>query len=261
MMNRKLLSLTIAIMWLTGCSVANEPGTYAKSDESEVKRDTPQNLQQKNVEAPSAKAVKPPVADVPTSNDQVNEPSPKPQKTVDWSKPEKVKGRDEKIRGIVTRALADIPPENAPPQDIPPKIDEPTSTQQQYRRKRLQDVMVGARPPKDSPGDTYIAELNEEGSTTVVIDEESARLPAVVAPRSRTGRSVTKPVSNEDFLVYTVQSGDSLWAIAEYFYGDGFRYTDVFEANRDLIEQTNFLNIGQPLRIPKAGTIRGRSTF
>lgn len=251
-MNRKLLSLTIVTMWLTGCSVANEPGTYAKSDESEVKRDTPQNLQQKTVESPNAKAVKPPVVDAPPSNDQVIEPSPKPQK---------VKGRKEKIRVIVTRALADIPPENAPPQDILPKIDEPASTQQQHRKKRLQDVMVDARPPKDSPGDTYIAELNEEGSTTVVIDEESARLPAVAAPRSRTGRSVTKPVSNEDFLVYTVQSGDSLWAIADYFYGDGFRYTDVFEANRDLIEQTNLLNIGQPLRIPITGTIRGRSTF
>ena len=109
------------------------------------------------------------------------------------SEHEKEKGRDEKIRGIVTRALADIPPENVPPQYIPSKNEEQASTRQQSRRKQLQNAMVGASPPKDSPGDTYIADLNEEVSTTVVIDEETARQPAVAAPRARSVQPVTKP--------------------------------------------------------------------
>ena len=39
----------------------------------------------------------------------------------------------------------------------------------------MQDVMANVRPSKASPDNTYIAELNEEVSTTVVIDEEDAR--------------------------------------------------------------------------------------
>jgi nucleoid-associated protein YgaU len=34
---------------------------------------------------------------------------------------------------------------------------------------------------------------------------------------------------------YTVASGDSLWAIAEKVYGDGSRWTDIYEANQDVI--------------------------
>jgi len=34
-------------------------------------------------------------------------------------------------------------------------------------------------------------------------------------------------------IEYTVQRGDSLWEIARRFYGDGSRYVEIFEANRD----------------------------
>lgn len=33
---------------------------------------------------------------------------------------------------------------------------------------------------------------------------------------------------------YTVVSGDTLWGIAEKFYGDGSKYTQIFEANRSV---------------------------
>lgn len=33
---------------------------------------------------------------------------------------------------------------------------------------------------------------------------------------------------------YTVVSGDTLWGIAEKFYGDGNQYTKIFEANRSV---------------------------
>ena len=216
---------------------------------------------QENPVSPRAQITTRVVADTPPPEQGIAEPISEIHTTVYDDPQEKAKRRDEMIKGVVARALADIPPENDPPLNIRPNSEKPPPDRQRSRRKQLQDVVVNVRPSTASQGDTYIAELNEEVTTTVVIDEEGARLPAVTAPRARSNRSIPQPVSNEDFLVYTVQSGDSLWAIAEYFYGDGFRYTDIFKANRDLIEHTNLLEIGQPLRIPRHGTIRRRSTF
>jgi nucleoid-associated protein YgaU len=49
---------------------------------------------------------------------------------------------------------------------------------------------------------------------------------------------------------YTVQDGDSLWAIAERHYGDGSQYTRIFEANRDQLDNPDVIQPGQVLRIP-----------
>ncbi|MFE7594203.1 LysM peptidoglycan-binding domain-containing protein [Kitasatospora sp. NPDC057512] len=47
---------------------------------------------------------------------------------------------------------------------------------------------------------------------------------------------------------YTVEPGDSLWAVAERFYGDGSRYLEIAQANG--IEDPDLVNVGQVLTIP-----------
>jgi len=49
---------------------------------------------------------------------------------------------------------------------------------------------------------------------------------------------------------YTVQSGDTLLSIAETAYGDGSKYTKIFDANTDLLEQPDRIFPGQKLLIP-----------
>jgi len=51
---------------------------------------------------------------------------------------------------------------------------------------------------------------------------------------------------------YTVQSGDTLWKIAVEVYGDGARYTEIFEANRDLLDSPDHILPGQELELPPA---------
>lgn len=47
---------------------------------------------------------------------------------------------------------------------------------------------------------------------------------------------------------YTVESGDTLWAIAERFYGDGNAYGRIASANG--IDNPDLINVGQVLTIP-----------
>lgn len=61
-------------------------------------------------------------------------------------------------------------------------------------------------------------------------------------------KEVTSPKSNG---FYTVVSGDTLWAIAKKFYGNGSQYTKIYNANKDKIKNPNLIRVGQKLVIPK----------
>lgn len=50
---------------------------------------------------------------------------------------------------------------------------------------------------------------------------------------------------------YTVRSGDSLSKIASNY--DGVSWQEIFEANRDQIEDPNLIHPGQKLKIPRKG--------
>jgi nucleoid-associated protein YgaU len=49
---------------------------------------------------------------------------------------------------------------------------------------------------------------------------------------------------------YTVQAGDTLGKIAQSLYGDGSRWPEIYEANKDTIADPNRIEVGQELKIP-----------
>ena len=50
---------------------------------------------------------------------------------------------------------------------------------------------------------------------------------------------------------YTVKSGDCLYNIAKKYYGDGSKYTKIYEANKKIIgSNPNLIKAGQVLTIP-----------
>jgi len=51
---------------------------------------------------------------------------------------------------------------------------------------------------------------------------------------------------------YTIKSGDCLWNIAKKIYGNGSKYTKIYEANKDKITNPNLITVGQVLVIPSA---------
>ena len=49
---------------------------------------------------------------------------------------------------------------------------------------------------------------------------------------------------------YTVVKGDCLWNIAKKFYGNGSKYTTIYNANQGKIKNPNLIYPGQVLTIP-----------
>lgn len=56
--------------------------------------------------------------------------------------------------------------------------------------------------------------------------------------RQITERIKNHPVSPVSAVQYTVKSGDTLWALAKKFLGDARRYTEIYEDNKAVIEET-----------------------
>ncbi len=51
---------------------------------------------------------------------------------------------------------------------------------------------------------------------------------------------------------YSIKKGDTLYGIAKQFYGNGMKYKQLFEANREVIEDPDKIYPGQKIRVPES---------
>lgn len=58
-----------------------------------------------------------------------------------------------------------------------------------------------------------------------------------------------EPVAETEY--YVIESGDTLWGIAAKFLGNGSKYPEIFEANKEVIEDPDKIFVGQKIRIPR----------
>jgi len=52
-------------------------------------------------------------------------------------------------------------------------------------------------------------------------------------------------------IFYTIEKGDTLWAIASKYYDDGSKYTHIIDANIEVIKNADLIYPGQAIRIPE----------
>ena len=50
--------------------------------------------------------------------------------------------------------------------------------------------------------------------------------------------------------LYVIQKGDTLWKVAEIYYKNGAKYTDIVEANKEVIKDADKIYPGQTIVIP-----------
>lgn len=79
-----------------------------------------------------------------------------------------------------------------------------------------------------------------------VIQNDDGTKTATVEKKRETENS---PAPKQE-TTYTVKQGDCLWNIAKSFYGDGSKYTKIYEANKDKIQNPNLIYPNQVFVIP-----------
>ena len=90
--------------------------------------------------------------------------------------------------------------------------------------------------------------------TMTIREIRIAKKPNVVkkvsAKKQVTQKSNSKSNSKSSNKKYTVKKGDTLWAIAKKYYGNGAKYTKIVNANKSLIKNPNLIYVGWVLIIP-----------
>jgi nucleoid-associated protein YgaU len=69
-----------------------------------------------------------------------------------------------------------------------------------------------------------------------------------IAPGESSGAGSS--ADREAEQIYTVEAGDTLSKISKQFYGEASLYMNIFEANRDKLNDPNKIQPGMELRIP-----------
>jgi nucleoid-associated protein YgaU len=125
------------------------------------------------------------------------------------------------------------------------------------RRARIEEVLQGVDQIKMVDNQLVIkvpeSVLASESGTVTVGGGSGPEISAAEVASEETPpaeEASPEPTEAADSSTYTVQSGDTLWKIAEEAYGSGGEYMKIFEANRDQLDNPDLIRPGQVLKIP-----------
>lgn len=120
---------------------------------------------------------------------------------------------------------------------------------------------IKAEIERNNPGVTNLRVGYDADNELVSLDGEcetcEAKEKAVLMAGNMKGVShvaangLKAPEPEVETEYYVIEKGDTLWAIASKFLGNGSKYPEIFEANREVIEDPDKIFPGQKIRIPK----------
>jgi len=113
-------------------------------------------------------------------------------------------------------------------------------------------VALAERLYGDARMSKLLRQFNED--RTDVEPGERILVPVFDGRRGSDARSADagsdEPPSAAHGDLYTVEEGDSLWVISKKVYGVGASWETIYQANRDVLESPDDLDVGMKLRIP-----------
>jgi len=82
------------------------------------------------------------------------------------------------------------------------------------------------------------------------VDADQLVTPEIIAANNEGEDSAVAPQEMLESTFYTIKEGDSLWKIAQEFYGDGNKYKFIVQENIEVIKDEDKIYPGQTIRIP-----------
>ncbi|MEC6907946.1 peptidoglycan-binding protein LysM [Photobacterium piscicola] len=111
----------------------------------------------------------------------------------------------------------------------------------------------------NNPGISDLQVSVEDGVATLsgAADSAAAREKVILMAGNTQGiasvvDNISAPEETSSVTYYVVEEGDSLWKIAEKTLGNGAKYEQIFEENKEVIQNPDLIFAGQKLRITQA---------
>ncbi|MCR9277934.1 MAG: LysM peptidoglycan-binding domain-containing protein [Pseudomonadaceae bacterium] len=108
--------------------------------------------------------------------------------------------------------------------------------------KVVADMLDTRKPKAPAAASSEPAAANKEPAA----DSE----PAASNQSQASANEPSAEAAPEESRFYEIQKGDTLWAIASKAYGNGARYTEIVDANPNVIDNPDRIYPGQKIRIP-----------
>lgn len=98
-----------------------------------------------------------------------------------------------------------------------------------------------------------IALENKINNPEIIVTGQELTIPKVelrVSPEkvSKTTSTAVNTISSDN---YTVLKGDTLWNIAVRAYQDGYQWPKIYQANREIISDSDIIEVGMELKLPR----------
>lgn len=126
--------------------------------------------------------------------------------------------------------------------------DEDNTQKKDSLHKAIQDLDLPAHVSIDVEGDKVTLEGN---ATSTEVKEKVVLALGNIDGVGTVEETITVAEESKESNFVTVDAGDTLWKIAQEVYGDGSKYTLIFEANKPLLNSADAIFPGQKLRIPE----------
>lgn len=109
-------------------------------------------------------------------------------------------------------------------------------------------------PDRDRPPVVMAPTMIESSPVTLAPEDNPPRAPMMAAPRTEAPTPPTRPAASAAATSgkrHTIVKGDTLFSLAQRYYGNRSKWRDILAANRDVLANENTpLRIGMELKIP-----------